>query len=67
MQTMLYTVAMYTAVVSLPELARSLPLGGFSHILTVLAIVIAWLLIGSGIAWAIGHASDLGETSGKQD
>jgi hypothetical protein len=67
MQTILYTVAIYTAVVSLPALASSLPLGGFSHILTVLAIVIAWLLVGSGIAWAIGHASDLGETSGEQD
>jgi hypothetical protein len=52
MQTMLYTVAtsMYMGFVSLPGLAKPLAVDGFSIILTVLAIVIAWLLIGSGIA-----------------
>ena len=67
MQITLYTIAMYTVIPSLPGLVKSLPLGGLGSLLMVLAVVIAWLLIGSGIAWAIGRASDLGETSGKQD
>ena len=67
MQTMLYAVALYTAVLSLPGLVRFWPLGGLDGMLTALAIVFAWLLLGSGIAWAIGRASDLGEISREQD
>ena len=67
MQTMLYIVALNTTVLSLPGLVGSLPPGGLGGMLAVLVIVFAWLLLGSGIAWAIGRASDLGENSRGQD
>lgn len=62
MQTALYAVAMHTTIM---ELVTSIVSDGIGGVLTVLAVILAWLLIGSGIAWTIGNASDLGETPEK--
>jgi hypothetical protein len=65
MHTALYTITMHTAIPSMLGLAASSTLGALSDALTVLAVIVAWLFIGSAIAWTIGNASDLGETSEK--
>lgn len=66
MRIMLYSLAVFTAVPSLPGLVGSSPPVGLIDILTALTVCLAWLVVGAGIAWSIGKASDLGAKSERQ-
>lgn len=63
MQTVFYTITMHIDILAMQGACQIVPLRGLSDALTVSAFIVALLLVGSGNAWAIGNAPDLGEAS----
>lgn len=67
MKTFAYSVVAFSALLVLADPVTSLVADVLGDVITASAFVIAWVIVGSAIAWLIGSASDLGQAPDRRD